>query len=144
MNKGILGTTDDLRTKQFYHGTWAELKPGDLIEPNKPPDVGVRDRITTYVYLTTNLDAAIWEAEIEAGEGPGRVYIVEPTGPIEDASDLTNKKFRGNPTKSFRSREALRVTSEITDCQGHSPEAIKAMKDWLEQLKQLGVEAIED
>jgi hypothetical protein len=64
MNKGILGTTDDLRTKRFYHGTRAELKPGDLIEPSNPPDVGERDRMTTYVYLTPNLDAAIWEAEI--------------------------------------------------------------------------------
>lgn len=245
MTKGILGTTDDLRTKRFYHGTRAELKPGDLVEPSNPPDIGEGDRMTAYVYLTPNLDAAIWEAEIAVGEGPGRVYIVEPigqiedssnlmdqksqghpsmswcsreplqvtgevtewalyhgtradlkpgdlikpghapnfgkkvrtttyvyltrtldaaawgaelavgegpgriyivkpTGPIEDDPNLTNKKFRGNPTKSFRSREPLQVTGEITDWQGHSPEALKAMKDGLERLERLGVEPIDD
>jgi rifampin ADP-ribosylating transferase len=69
---------------------------------------------------------------------------VEPTGPIEDDPNLTNKKFRGNPTQSFRSREPLRITGEITDWQGHAPEAIQAMKASLERRKQLGVEAIDD
>ena len=69
---------------------------------------------------------------------------MEPTGPIEDDPNLTDKKFAGNPTKSYRSREALRVTGELTAWQGHSPEALKAMKDNLERLKQLGVEAIDD
>ena len=115
MKIGILGTNDDIRTQRFYHGTRAELKQGDLIEPSNPPNVGERDMITTYANLTPNLDAAIWEAELAAGEGRGRVYIVQPTGPIEDDPNLTNKKFRGNPTKSFRSREPLRITGEITD-----------------------------
>jgi Rifampin ADP-ribosyl transferase len=110
MKIGILGTNDDIRTERFYHGTRAEFKQGDLIEPSNPPNVGERDMITTYVSLTPNLDAAIWEAELAAGEGRGRVYIVQPTGPIEDDPNLTNKKFRGNPTKSFRSREPLRIT----------------------------------
>jgi hypothetical protein len=90
------------------------------------------------------LDAATWGAELAVGEGPGRLYIVEPTGPIEDDPNLTNKKFRGNPTKSFRSREPLRVTGEITDWQGHSPEVLKTMKEGLERLKRLGVEPIDD
>jgi len=90
------------------------------------------------------LDAATWGAELAAGDGPGRIYIVEPTGVIEDDPNLTDKKFRGNPTKSFRSREPLRVTSEIIDWHGHSPEALKAMQDALEQLEQLGVEPIDD
>jgi hypothetical protein len=68
---------------------------------------------------------------------------VEPTGPIEEDPNLTNKRFRGNPTKSFRSREPLRVTGEITDWQGHSPEALKAMKDGLERLGQLGIEPMD-
>src|SRR5437762_8413 len=127
--------------KRFYHGTRAELKPGDLIEPGKAPDVGERN--SGYVYLTPDLDAAIWEAEVADREGPGRVYIVEPTGPVEDDPNLTNKKFRGNPTKSFRSRDPLRVTGEITDWQGHSPEALQAMKEHLKRLEQLGVEAID-
>ena len=86
MNKGSFNITDDLQTKQFYHGTRAELKPGDLVEPSNLLDVGKRGRIATYVYLTPNLDKAIWEAEIAVGEGPGRVYIVEPIGQIGDAS----------------------------------------------------------
>jgi rifampin ADP-ribosylating transferase len=78
------------------------------------------------------------------GEGPGRIYRVEPIGPIEDDPNLTDKKYPGNPTKSYRSRDPLRVTGEVTDWQGHSPEQIKAMQDSLERLRQLGVEAIED
>jgi rifampin ADP-ribosylating transferase len=141
MNIGILGTTDDLRTQRFYHGTRAELKPGDLVKPGHTPNFGKKDRTTTYVYLTRTLDAATWGAELAVGEGPGRIYIVEPTGPIEDDPDLTNKRFRGNPTKSYRSREPLRVTGEITAWQGHATEVLKAMKDGLERL---GVEPIDD
>ena len=144
MNIGILGTTDDLRSQRFYHGTRVDLKPGDLIEPGNPPDVGERDRMTTYVYLTPNLDAAIWAAELAVGEGPGRVYIVEPIGQIEDAPELTDQRPPGHPSMSCRSREPLRVTGEITEWQGHSPEAIKAMKDGLERLEGLGVEPIKD
>lgn len=96
------------------------------------------------MYLTATLDAAIWGAELAMGEGPGRIYIVEPTGPVEDDPNLTDKKFPGNPTKSYRSPNALKVTGEVTDWQGHSPEQLKAMKEHLEQLKQLGIEAIED
>lgn len=128
----------------LYHGTRADLKPGDLIKPGHTPNFGKKDRTTTYVYLTRTLDAATWGAELAAGEGPGRIYIVEPTGPIEEDPNLTNTKFRGNPTKSFRSREPLRVTGEVTDWQGHSPEVLKAMKEGLERLKRLGVEPIDD
>ena len=90
------------------------------------------------------MDAAIWGAELALGEGPGRIYIVEPTGPIMNDPNLTDKKYPGNPTKSYRSREPLRVAGEVTDWQGHSPEALKAMKDHIERLRQLGVEAIDD
>ncbi|WP_082726569.1 NAD(+)--rifampin ADP-ribosyltransferase [Limnochorda pilosa] len=105
---------------------------------------GERDRTTAYVYLTPNLDGAVWAAELAAGEGPGRIYTVEPTGPLEDDPNLTNQRFRGNPVKSYRSREPLRVTGEITDWQGHSPEALKAMKDGLKRLEQIAVEPIDD
>jgi len=83
-------------------------------------------------------------AELALGEGRGRIYTVEPTGPIEDDPNLTDRKYPGNPTKSYRSRDPLRVTGEITDWTGHSPEELKTMSDHLERLKQLGVEAIED
>jgi rifampin ADP-ribosylating transferase len=127
----------------LYHGTRAELKPGDLIKAGYNSNYGERAK-AAHVYLTRTLDAATWGAELAAGAGPGRIYLVEPTGPIEDDPDLTNKKFRGNPTKAFRSLEPLRVTGEITNWQGHSPKALKAMKEFLEQLERRGVEVIED
>ena len=138
-----VAATDDVSSQRFYHGTRADLKPGDLIEAGYTSNYGKRNK-TTYVYLTGTLDAAVWGAELALGEGPGRVYMVEPTGPIMDDPNLTNARYPGNPTKSYRSREPLRVISEVTDWQGHSPEALKTMKDNLERLKRLGVEAIND
>lgn len=133
----------DLSSQRFYHGTKANLKQGDLIEPGFNSNYGKRKK-ASYVYLTATLDAAIWGAELALGEGADRIYIVEPTGPIEDDPNLTDKKFPGNPTKSYRSRNPLRVSGEVTDWQGHTPEQLKAMKENLERLKQLGIEAIED
>lgn len=129
---------------RFYHGTKADLKSGDLIKPGHPANFGKMDRTTTYVYLTGTLDAATWGAELALGEGPGRIYVVEPTGPIENDPNLTDQKYPGNPTKSYRSREPLRVTGEVADWQGHSPEQLKAMKDGLERLKRQGIEPIDD
>ena len=134
---------DDLNSQPFYHGTKADLKPGDLIEPGYSSNYGKRKK-ASYVYLTATLNAATWGAELAFGEAPGRIYIVEPTGSIEDDPNLTDKKFPGNPTKSYRSRDPLRVIGEVKDWQGHSSEELKAMKDHLEELKRLGVEAIED
>jgi len=139
-----LRVTGEVTEWPLYHGTRADLRPGDLIRPGHTPNFGNKIRTTTYVYMTRTLDAAAWGAELAVGQGPGRIYTVEPTGVIEDDPNLTDKKFRGNPTKSFRSREPLRVTGEITDWQGHSPEALKAMKDGLERLERLGVEPIDD
>lgn len=138
-----MAAIDDLNSQQFYHGTKADLKPGDLIVPGYHSNYGKRKK-AAYVYLTATLDAAIWGAELALGEGPGRIYIVEPIGSIADDPNLTNKKYPGNPTKSYRSLEPLRVTGEVTGWQGHSPEQLKAMQDNLERLRQLGVEAIED
>ena len=135
--------THDLDAQTYYHGTKADLKTGDLIEPGFNSNYGKRKK-ASYVYLTATLDAAVWGAELALGEGSGRIYIVQPTGAIEDDPNLTDKKYPGNPTKSYRSRSPLRVTGEVTDWQGHSPETLQAMKEHLERLKQLGIEAIED
>jgi rifampin ADP-ribosylating transferase len=143
MRSEPMASSDDLDSQRFYHGTKADLKPGNLIEPGYNSNYGTRKK-ASYVYLTATLNAAVWGAELALGEGPGRIYTVEPTGPFEDDPNLTDKKYPGNPTKSYRSRAPLRVTGEITDWQGHSPEELKAMKDHLERLRQLGVEAIED
>ena len=139
-----MAATDDLSSQRFYHGTKTDLRPGDLIEPGHPPNFGKPDRRTTYVYLTATLDAAIWGAELSRGQGPGRIYIVEPTGPITDDPNLTDTKYPGNPTRSYRSEKPLRVTGEVADWQGHSPEVLKDMKDNLERLHRLGVEPIDD
>jgi hypothetical protein len=133
----------DLGLQRYYHGNKADLKQGDLIEPGFNSNYGMRKK-ASYVYLTATLDAAVWGAELALGDGPGRIYIVEPTGPIEDDPNLTDKKYPGNPTKSYRSRNPLRVSGEVKDWQGHSPEQLKAMKEHLERLNQLGIEAIED
>ena len=106
--------------RRFYHGTKADLKPGDLIEPGYSSNFGKRKQ-ASYVYLTGTLDAATWGAELALGEGPGRIYAVEPTGPIEDDPNLTDKKFPGNPTRSYRSREPLRVTGELQRLEGAFP-----------------------
>jgi len=132
-----------LKRQRFYHGTKADLKHGDLIAPGYTSNYGKRKR-ATYVYLSATLDAATWGAELAVGEGRGRIYIVEPTGPIEDDPNLTDKKFPGNPTKSFRTREPLRVIGEVTDWKGHPPEQLAAMRARLAELARLGIEAIDD
>lgn len=127
----------------YYHGTKADLKVGDLIEPGNASNYGARKR-AAFVYLSATLDAAIWGAELAIGAGRGRIYIVQPTGPIEDDPNLTNKRFPGNPTKSYRSRDPFRVVGEVTDWQGHSPEQLADMHANLERLRQAGIEAIEE
>ena len=136
-------TSADTGQELYYHGTRADLKPRDLIEAGYNSNFGSR-RKANHVYLTATVDAAVWGAELAVGAGRGRIYIVEPTGAIEDDPNLTDKKFPGNPTKSYRSRDPLRVTGELTDWKGHAPEELQAMKDRLEHLKQLGIEAIDD
>lgn len=136
-------SNNHLISEQLYHGTKANLKQGDLIEPGFNSNYGQRKK-ASYIYLTATLDAATWGAELALGKGNGRIYIVEPTGPYEDDPNLTDKKFPGNPTKSYRSKHPLRVICEVVDWQGHTPEQLKTMKDHIEQLKQQGIEAIED
>lgn len=129
--------------QRLFHGTKAQLKQGDLIAPGFKSNYG-KQKEALYVYLSATMDAAIWGAEIALGDEPGRIYIVEPTGPIEDDPNLTDKKFPGNPTKSYRTRDPLLIIGEVTDWQGHPPERLKEMKDRVQQLKDLGIEAIED
>lgn len=135
--------TNDLGAPRYLHGTKADLRPGDLIEANRISNYGER-RNATFVYLTATLDAATWGAELAIGDGPGRIYLVETTGPIEDDPNLTDKRFPGNPTRSYRTRAALRVIDEVTDWSGHAPEQVQAMKDGLARLTGQGIEAIED
>ncbi|HXC80153.1 MAG TPA: NAD(+)--rifampin ADP-ribosyltransferase [Candidatus Acidoferrum sp.] len=127
----------------FYHGTKAELRAGELLEPGYRSNFGER-KTANFVYVTATLDAATWGAELALGEGPGRIYRVEPTGSIEDDPNLTDKKFPGNPTRSYRTRQPLRVIGEILDWEPHSPEVLQAMQHRVQEARRLGVEAIND
>lgn len=127
----------------YFHGTKAALKIGAIINVGFNSNYGQRKN-AKYIFLTATLDAAIWGAELAFGEGRERIYLVEATGPIEDDPDLTDRKFPGNPTKSYRSQHPFRVVGEITIWQGHPPEQVKAMKDGLAKLKEQGVESLND
>lgn len=127
----------------FYHGSKVALKPGDLLVAGYGSNFE-DDRISRNIYFSATLDAATWGAELAKGEGTGRIYIVEPTGPFEDDPNLTNKRFPGNPTRSYRSREPLRVVGEIEDWTGHAPEVLQAMRDGLAELERQGLAVIED
>jgi hypothetical protein len=136
-------TADALDAGPFYHGTKAALAPGDLIAPGYASNYGQR-RQAAFVYFAATLEAAIWGAELAQGDGPGRIYVVEPTGPFENDPNLTDKRFPGNPTRSYRTRDALRITGEVLNWQGHTPEQLATMKAHLADLDRRGIEAIED
>jgi hypothetical protein len=127
----------------FYHGTKADLAVGDLIRPGFGSNFVERE--LKHIYFSATLEAATWGAELARGEGRGRIYIVEPTGPFEDDPNLTDKKFPGNITASYRSRDPLRITGEVEDWVGHPPERLQEMRDNLARLNADGsAKIIED
>jgi Rifampin ADP-ribosyl transferase len=129
--------SDNMTARHFYHGTQADLKPGDLNAAGYSSNYGARKQ-ASWVYLTGTLDAAIWGAKLATGDGRERIYIVEPTGPIVGPQP-DGQEIPGQSNAVLSSREPLRVT----EWQGHSPERLKEMKDHLERLKAQGIEAID-
>jgi len=127
----------------YFHGTRSDLNPGEFIKAGFNSNFGQRKN-AKYIFLSATLDAAIWGAELAFGEEHERIYLVEPTGPIEDDPDLTDKKFPGNPTKSYRSTHPFRIVGEVTGWQGHAPEQVKAMKEALARLKEQGINSLND
>ena len=127
----------------YFHGTRAELKVGDMIEVGYNSNYG-DGNAARYIFLTATLDAAIWGAELARGEGRGRIYCVEPTGPIENDPDLTDKKFPGNPTMSYRSEHAFRVVAEVIGWEGHAVDQVEAMKAGLARLKEQGIRSLNE
>jgi Rifampin ADP-ribosyl transferase len=130
-------------SRSFFHGTKSDLAPGDTIA------VGFRSNFTqgeplSWVYFSGTLDAAIWGAELASGAEQERIYVVEPTGPIFDDPNLTDKKFPGNPSLSYRSREPLRIIAEVKDWQGHALEQVQLMKDGVARLTSGGSHHIID
>jgi len=130
-------------SQTYFHGTKTDLKGGDFIEVGYNSNFGQRKN-AKYIFLTATLDAAIWGAELAIGEGRERIYLVEATGPIENDPDLTDKKFPGNPTMSYRSIHPFRVVGEVTIWQGHPLEQVKAMKNALVKLKEQGINSLND
>ena len=130
-------------SQSYFHGTKADLRPGDFIKVGRASNFAT-DRPLSWVYFSSTLDAAIWGAELAAGGERQRIYVVEPTGPVFDDPNLTDKKFPGNPTMSYRSREPLKIIAEVTNWQGHAPDQLKAMKEGLARLAQEGRNTIID
>lgn len=126
----------------FFHGTKADLQIGDFIITGIKKNYS-DDRKSKYVYFAGTLDAAIWGAELAEGDGEERIYVVEPTGDFEDDPNLTDKKFPGNPTKSYRSKHSLKIVAEVTKWESHPAEILNNMKNNLERLNELGEKAID-
>ena len=127
----------------YFHGTKADLKVGDLITVGYNSNYGQKKN-AKYIFLTATLDAAIWGAELSWGEGRERIYLVEPTGALENDPDLTDKKFPGNPTQSYRSTQPFRVVGEVSLWQGHPAEQVQAMKEALEKLNKQGIRSLNE
>ena len=127
----------------YLHGTKADLAIGELLAPGRESNFEP-GRVMNYIYFTATLDAATWGAELAVGDGRGRIYIVEPTGGFEDDPNVTDKKFPGNPTQSFRSREPLRIVGELLDWVGHRPAAVNAMRENVAAAMGKGTSAIDD
>ncbi len=131
----------------FYHGTRALLTVGDLLNAGHPTHFE-SGRALKHVYFAALLEPAIWGAELaialSGAVRRGQIYIVEPTGPFEDDPNLTNKRFPGNPTRSYRSRDPLRIVGVVEEWQGHSADVLQGMLDSLESLKRRGLSVIEE
>jgi rifampin ADP-ribosylating transferase len=127
----------------LLHGTKADLAVGDLLVPGRISNFEA-GRVMNHVYVTETLDAAAWGAELATGDGPGRIYVVEPTGALEDDPNVTDKKFPGNPTRSYRTREPVRVVGELEGWTGHTGEQQQAMRGGLADLRRRGAAVIYD
>ncbi len=131
----------------FYHGTKSHLQVGELLVPGMASNFE-EGRISNNLYFTAALETAVWGAELATAltgaEGRGHIYVVEPLGTFEDDPNVTNKRFPGNPTKSYRTREPLRIVGEVEDWEGHSPEVLGQMLEAIEDLRRKGLAVIED
>jgi hypothetical protein len=131
----------------FYHGTKSALEVGDELVAGHGSNFQ-EGRVSNNVYFTALVDTAAWGAELAsalAGSAErGHIYVVEPLGPFEDDPNVTNKRFPGNVTQSYRTRHPLRVVGEVESWEGHDPEALKGMLEHLAQMREQGLDLIED
>lgn len=126
----------------WFHGTRVALATGDLVVAGRPSNYGA-GKPAAWVYLTGRLDIAVLAAELAGGEAEPRVYVVEPTGAFEDDPNVTDKKFPGNPTRSFRSRAGLRVVGEVRDWTPTPTERLALMRETVDRMRAEGIEALE-
>lgn len=119
--------------QSYFHGTKADLRPGDTIVTGHRSNF-TENSALSWCYFAGTLDAAIWGAELARGAGAPRIYVVEPTGPFEDDPNLTDKKFPGNPTAAYRTRDPLRIVGEVIGWKGHPPESLLSMQERIERL----------
>jgi len=131
----------------FYHGTKSALETGDELVPGYGSNFQ-DGRVSNHIYFTALVDTAAWGAELATAlaesEERGRIYVVEPQGPFEDDPNVTDKRFPGNLTQSYRTRDPLRVVGEVVSWEGHDPEVLKGMLDHLALLRGQGLDVIED
>ncbi len=127
----------------FFHGTRADLRPGDLLTPGWSSNYG-SGRRARHIYLTAGREGAPLAAELARGDGPPRVYRVEPVGTIEDDPNVTDKRFPGNPTRSYRTSQPLRVLEEVTRFEPPAPELVAHLRARTGELAELGIEAMDD
>lgn len=134
-------------TGPFFHGTKSEFQAGDLLVPGQPSNFQ-SGRVSNNIYFAALVETAVWGAELSTAlagsDERGHVYVVEPLGPFEDDPNVTNKRFPGNITQSYRSRDALRVVDEVESWENHPPEVLQAMLDNIERLRAQGLDVIED
>lgn len=135
-------------TGPFFHGTMGEFGPGDLLTAGHESNYH-DGRLSNNVYFAALMEPAIWGAELavafaDSEDARGHVYVVEPTGPFEDDPNVTNKRFPGNVTRSYRTRHPLRVVEEVESWEGHSPEAVQGMLDGIARLREQGLDVTED
>lgn len=133
---------DVLDNGPFFHGTKAELKLGDLLEPQHLSNY--QDKKSNYIYFTGTLNAAKWGAELTKSNLKERIYIVEPLGEFENDPNLTDKRFPGNPTRSYRSKSPLKIIAELGSWERHSEEEINHMLSSLKKLSDEGKNVIYD
>ncbi|TDB39639.1 MAG: NAD(+)--rifampin ADP-ribosyltransferase [Actinobacteria bacterium] len=131
----------------FYHGTKSVLEAGDELIPGFDSNFQ-EGRVSNHIYFSALIETAAWGAELATAlagsEERGHIYVVEPRGSFEDDPNVTNKRFPGNPTRSYRTQGALRVIGEVVEWEGHSPEVLKEMLNHLAQLREQGLDVIED
>lgn len=131
----------------FFHGTKMAFSPGDELIPGTGSNYH-DGRVSNHVYFSALLEPAVWGAELAVAlgsdDGSAHIYEVEPTGPFEDDPNVTNKRFPGNVTQSYRTRHPMRIVREVEAWEGHPPDVLQGMLDNLARLREQGLDVIED